>query len=241
MLAGSSAHKLVRIVNQNLLYVRNPSFNPVYFIQPDVNSHFNALNVHLERRLSQGLQLNANYRFSKSIDTLSYEGPGGGNQPNYLGDLASEVGPSDFDVRHSFNVSGLYELPFFRHRRDLAGKLLGGFQLTGIVTGNTGFPWTPKIFADLRQPSGEFFGPIRPTAYLGGALNDTSNEAFLRPGGNFPGGGAKYFSRCRPSGRGAQLIPWTALFLRGHEHCEEHRTAGLLWRTGQSGIARQFL
>ncbi|MEP6922693.1 MAG: TonB-dependent receptor, partial [bacterium] len=190
---GSSAHKLVRIVNQNLLFPRNPSFNPVYFIQPDVNSHYNALNVHLERRLSQGLQLNANYRLSKSIDTLSYEGPGGGTNQTNPGNLASEVGPSDFDVRHSFNVSGLYELPFFRNRHDLAGKVLGGFQITGIVTGNTGFPWTPKIFSDLRQPSGEFFGPIRPTAYLGGALNDSSNDAFLRPGGNFPGGGAKYF------------------------------------------------
>ncbi|MDT4895317.1 MAG: hypothetical protein QOH25_394 [Acidobacteriota bacterium] len=190
---GSSAHKLIRIVNENLIYPRNPSFNPVYFIQPDVNSHYNALNVRLERRLSDGLQLDANYRFSKSIDTLSYEGPGGGTNQTNPGDLASEVGPSDFDVRHSFNLSGLYELPLFRHRRDVVGKVFGGFQLTGIVTANSGFPFTPKIFVDLRQPSGEFFGPTRPTAYLGGALDDTSNEAFLRPGGNFPGGGTKYF------------------------------------------------
>jgi hypothetical protein len=190
---GSSAHKLVRIVNQNFLYPRNPRFDPVFFIQPDVNSHFNALNVNLQRRLNNGLQLNANYRFSKSIDALSYEGPGAGTNQTNPGDLASEVGPSDFDVRHNFNMSGLYELPFFRHRRDLAGKVLGGFQLTGIVTATSGYPWTPKIFTAIRQPSGEFFGPNRPTAYLGGALDDTSNEAFLRPGGNFPGGGPRYF------------------------------------------------
>ena len=191
---GSSAHKLIRIVNQNLIYPRNPSFNPVFFIQPDVNSHYNALNVRLERRLSDGLQLDMNYRFSKSIDTLSYEGPGGGTNQTNPGDLASEVGPSDFDVRHSFNLSGLYELPLFRNRRDFVGKALGGFQLTGIVTANSGFPFTPKIFEAIRQPSGEFFGPIRPTAYLGGALDDTSDEAFLRPGGNFPGGGTQYFT-----------------------------------------------
>jgi hypothetical protein len=190
---GSSAHKLIRIVNQNLLYPRNPRFNPVFFIQPDVNSNYNALNARLERRLSNGLQLDANYRFSKSIDTLSYEGPGSGTNQTNPGDLASERGPSDFDVKHSFNLSGLYELPIFRNRRDVVGKVFGGFQLTGIVTANSGFPFTPKIFESIRQPSGEFFGPIRPTGYFGGALDDTSNDAFLRPGGNFPGGGTRYF------------------------------------------------
>ncbi|HEV2829895.1 MAG TPA: TonB-dependent receptor [Pyrinomonadaceae bacterium] len=190
---GSSAHKLIRIVNENLLFTRNPRFNPVYFIQPDVNSNFNALNARLERRLSAGLQFGANYRFSKSIDTLSYEGPGGGTNQTNPGDLASERGPSDFDARHSFNFSGLYELPFYRNRRDVAGKILGGFQLSGIVTANSGYPFTPKLFEALRQPSGEFFGPIRPTGYFGGASDDTSNDAFLRPGGIFPGGGALYF------------------------------------------------
>lgn len=191
---GSSAHKLIRIVNQNLIFPANPRFNPVFFIQPDVNSNYNALNARLERRLSQGFQMDVNYRFSKSIDTLSYEGPGGGTNQTNPGNLASERGPSDFDVRHSFNLSGLYELPFFRNRHDFVGKVLGGFQLTGILTANSGFPFTPKIFESIRQPSGEFFGPIRPTAYFGGALDDTSNDAFLRPGGNFPGGGARYFS-----------------------------------------------
>ena len=190
---GSSAHKLIRIVNQNLIFTRNPRFNPVFFIQPDVNSNFNALNARLERRFSDGFQMDVNYRFSKSIDTLSYEGPGGGTNQTNPGDLASERGPSDFDVRHSLNVSWLYELPFYRNRHDAVGKILGGFQLTGILSTNSGFPFTPKIFEAIRQPSGEFFGPIRPTGYFGGALDDTSNEAFLRPGGNFPGGGALYF------------------------------------------------
>lgn len=191
---GSSAHKLIRIVNQNLIQTRSPRFNPVFFIQPDVNSNYNALNARLQRRFSDGLQFDVNYRFSKSIDTLSYEGPGGGTNQTNPGDLASERGPSDFDARHSINVSGLYELPIFRNRRDAVGKVFGGFQLTGILTANSGFPFTPKIFESIRQPSGEFFGPIRPTAYFGGALEGTSNEAFLQPGGNFPGGGANYFS-----------------------------------------------
>jgi hypothetical protein len=184
---GSSGHKLIRIVNQRFLYTPNPAFAPVFFPQPDVNSNFNAMNARLRRRFSQGFEFDASYRWAKSIDTLSYEGPGAVTNQTNPGDLASERGPSDFDTRHYFTLSGLYELPFLRGRTDWASRLLQGFTISGIVTAHSGFPWTPKIFESLRQPSGEFAGPIRPPAYFGGAREDTSDEAFMRPGGNFPG------------------------------------------------------
>ena len=141
---GSAGHKLIRLVNQNFLYPNNPAFFAVYFTTPDVNSNYNALNANLVRRFSGGFQLQANYRFSKSIDQLSYEGPGFVTNQTYPQDNRTERGPSDFDVRHYFNLSGLYELPFFRKRNDLVGKLLGGFEVTGIVTARTGFPFTPR-------------------------------------------------------------------------------------------------
>jgi hypothetical protein len=191
---GSAGHKLIRIVNQNFIFARNPRFAPVFFLQPDVNSNFHALNARLSKRLSRGLQFDANYRWSKSIDTLSFEGPGAVTNQTNPSNLASERGPSDFDATHYFNLSALWDLPIFRTRNDAVGKILGGWQLNGIITGNTGFPWTPKLFENLRQPSGETFGPIRPTLYRGGALDDTSDNAFIRVGGNFPGGGAQYFS-----------------------------------------------
>ncbi len=190
---GSSGHKLIRLVNQNFLFPRSPRFFAVFFVQPDVNSNYHAMNARLTRRFSDGLQLDAIYRWSKSIDTLSYEGPGGETNQTNPGDLASERGPSDFDVRHHFVFSGLYDLPFFRGRKDALGAILGGFQINTILTAHTGFPWTPKIENSLRQPGGDFIGPIRPTRYFGGALDDSSDEAFIRPGGNFPGGGARYF------------------------------------------------
>ncbi len=193
--SGSAGHKLIRIVNQNFIYARNPRFAPVFFLQPDVNSNFHALNTRLSKRFSKGFQFDANYRWSKSIDTLSFEGPGAPTNQTNPSNLASERGPSDFDTTHYFTFSGLWDLPIFREQKNLAGKILGGWQLNGIVTGNTGFPWTPKLFQNLRQPSGETFGPTRPTVYRGGALNDSSDEAFMRIGGNFPGGGAVYFNQ----------------------------------------------
>lgn len=189
---GSVGHKLIRLVNQNYLYTRNPAFSRVFFTTPDVNSNYNALNASLSRRFSRGVQIQANYRFSKSIDQLSFEGPGFVTNQTYPQDNRTERGPSDFDVRHYANVSGLYELPFFRTRNDFIGKVLGGFQITGIMTYRTGFPFTPVVDASTSTPGGDTLSPVRPQGYTGPAHPDTSNNAFIT-GSSFPGGGAPYF------------------------------------------------
>jgi hypothetical protein len=190
---GSSSHKLIRIVDETLILPGNPRFNPVFFLTPDVNANYHAMLFRMSRALARGFRIDSVYRWSKSIDTLSFEGPGAVTNQTNPGDLRSERGPSDFDVRHLYNLSGTWDLPIFRTRTDWVGRLLGGWQINGIWTRHSGLPWTPKIFKDLRQPSGKFFGPIRPTQYFGGALDDSSDNAFIRPGGNFPGGGALFF------------------------------------------------
>ena len=98
-------------------------------------------------------------------------------------------------------MSGLWDLPFFRNRNDIAGKVLGGWQINGILTAHTGFPWTPHTGQCVRAPgSQDFICPSRPPRYFGGALDDTGNDAFIRPGGNFPGGGLVYFDPNNPTG-----------------------------------------
>ena len=185
---GSSSHKLMRLVNQNFLYPNNSSFFAVYIPTPDVNANYNALNARLTRRFAQGFQFDVLYRWAKSIDTLSNEGPGFTTNQTFPSDLSQERGPSDFDVRHSFVASGLWNLPIFNNRKDFVGKAFGGFQLSSIMTWHTGFPWTPLQSAcNTTATSVASVCPIRPLGYFGGALNDTSNEAFMRPGGNFPG------------------------------------------------------
>ncbi|HEX5873347.1 MAG TPA: TonB-dependent receptor [Pyrinomonadaceae bacterium] len=201
---GSSSHKLIRLVNQRFI---NPVIPPGFFASavfiptPDVNANFNSMNARLNRRFSRGFQFDAIYRWAKSIDTLSAEGPGAVTNQTFPQDLRQERGPSDFDVRHNFTLSGLWELPIFRNRNDLAGKVLGGWQINGILTSHTGFPWTPHTGQCVRSAnSNDFVCPSRPTRYFGGALEDTDNEAFIRPGGNFPGGGLAFFDPNNPGG-----------------------------------------
>jgi hypothetical protein len=189
---GSVGHKLIRLVNQNFLFKNNPNFFQIFFSQPDENSNYNALNVNLTRRYSNGLQVQANYRWSKSIDQLSFEGPGFVTNQTFPQNDSTERGPSDFDVRHLFNLAGLYELPFFKGRHDFVGRAFGGFQITGIVTWHTGFPFTPTSGTCTSTPGGPGLCPARPQGYNGPASLPTSNDAFIT--GAFGSNGRSLFT-----------------------------------------------
>ena len=78
------------------------------------NSSYNALWISASKRLAQGLQFNAYYTWSKSLDynSLSTQGVVVQNSYNSRGDR----GLSDFDARHRFVVNAIYELPFRRNR-----------------------------------------------------------------------------------------------------------------------------
>jgi hypothetical protein len=119
----------------------------------------------------------------------------------YPQDLRQERGPSDFDVQHHFVASALWDLPILGGRQDWIGKAFGGWQINAVLTAHSGFPWTPLIGECVSTPGGPELCPSRPVAYFGGALNDSSDDAFIRPGGNFPGGGAKYFDTSKPANR----------------------------------------
>jgi hypothetical protein len=201
---GSSDHHLVHIEDLKFLYpvsgLGAKNFSDIFSIQPDVNSNYNALNTTVSRKLTNGIQFQENFRWAKSLDTNSSEGPGGATNPTYPTDLRTEYGPSDFDVKYTTTTSALYELPFYRSQKGFLGKVLGGWRLNDIFTFHTGFPWTAKSGQALETPSGAGLSPTRPYAYLGGALDGQSNSAFLRPNGNFPGGGSKYFLYTYPTG-----------------------------------------
>jgi hypothetical protein len=98
------------------------------------NSNYNALWVTANKRMGKGLQFNASYTFSKSIDYNSQSSQGVTVQDSY--NLRGDRGLSDFDVRHRFVISGLYELPFKGNR------FKEGWQLSFIEQSQTGNPVT---------------------------------------------------------------------------------------------------
>ena len=98
------------------------------------NSNYNALWVTAEKRMAKGLQFNASYTFSKSIDYNSQSSQGVTVQDSF--NLRGDRGLSDFDVRHRFVISGLYELPF------KGNQLKEGWQFSFVEQSQTGNPVT---------------------------------------------------------------------------------------------------
>jgi len=96
------------------------------------NSTYNALWVTGTKHLSHGLQFDASYTWSKSLDYNSRNFQGLTVQ-NSL-DPQGDYGPSDFDARHRFVISSLYELPFKGHR------VTEGWRLSGILQLQSGNP-----------------------------------------------------------------------------------------------------
>jgi len=84
-------------------------------------------------------------------------------------------------------------LPFFKNRHDFVGRAFGGFQITGIVTYHTGFPWTPTSGVCTSTPGGPGLCPARPQGYSGPTDLPTSNDAFIT--GIFGPNGSSFFPR----------------------------------------------
>jgi hypothetical protein len=109
-------------------------------VEPGDNSNYNALQVNLERRFSRGLTILANYTFSKSIDTSSFNKQTGQTVTDPY-NRGLDRGVSDFNHPHIFNFSALWNLPV-KPANPFAKAVLGGWQLSGIVSLQSGEPFS---------------------------------------------------------------------------------------------------
>ncbi|MBI3697288.1 MAG: TonB-dependent receptor [Acidobacteria bacterium] len=120
----------------------------------DATQRYDGLQVSLHRRLSAGFEYQLSYTWSHGrSDDIGYFGEGGqaAAQSAYwqnLYDRKAEWGPTYFDAKQMFTYSAIYDLPLGRGKklgtgfRPLADKILGNWQLGGIVTFRSGFPLT---------------------------------------------------------------------------------------------------
>jgi hypothetical protein len=103
-------------------------------------SAYNALQVHVEKRLSHGLQAGVSYTFSRSLDEQSALGLFyNGNNPL---DVRNGYGPSDFDRTHVLNIDYHYELPKFFEANSWQGKMANGWGIQGLVILQSGQPYS---------------------------------------------------------------------------------------------------
>ncbi len=159
--------------------IYDPNLNSITSILSRQSSIYHALQAKLQRRFADGLYLVASYTFSKSIDdgsfTSSAAGAGSSSGPQNAYNWRAERGPSDFDVTHRFVGSYVYELPWGRGRKFMTSApnalemILGGWQINGITTVQSGGRFTPSV-ANPRTNAGPG-GSIRPDRIGSGKLS----------------------------------------------------------------------
>jgi hypothetical protein len=151
-----------------------PRFSDISVGAWDTDSNYHSLQLRAEQRLARGLSFTASYAFSKSIDNNSDYGGGVLDFTNLRLDRAL----SDFDVRHRFVASYTYELPFGADRLRLPGAanaLIAGWQVSGIVTLQSGLPFTPGVSGDFANTgSGN-----RPNRIASGTVSDPTIDRWF--------------------------------------------------------------
>jgi hypothetical protein len=151
----------------------NPTFGGIRGRLFDNDGWYDGLQFGITKKLSHGLQLQGSYTWSKCYDTgsnMAFNDPFQNSLADYsYFDHSLTKGLCDYNVTQSGVVSFIYSIPTIGSKTGFQSKVLGGWQLGGIVTAQTGSPFTPVI-------NGEPFGKAQGTA----------NEAYvnLLPGCN---------------------------------------------------------
>jgi Carboxypeptidase regulatory-like domain/TonB dependent receptor len=149
----------------------NPSFSDIVLLESAGRSRYDAFQARFEQRTVSGLSVLASYTFGKSLDDASgfFRSAGDPNFPQDSNNLAAEYGRSGFDVRQRFSLSFSYELPFGRDTSGLAAAFARDWQVSGIVTLQTGRPFTVALLPDIdNSNTGRALG-------LGFGANDRPN------------------------------------------------------------------
>jgi len=122
-----------------------PVFSGIFSEATVANSNYNSLQAMVQKNFAKGLQFQASYTWSKSLDNASsFE-----NAVNPL-NFRATYGPSLYDARQRFVLNYVWDLPVPK-MEGFKGKLLNGWQASGIATFQTGFPVRITSTADIEQ------------------------------------------------------------------------------------------
>jgi hypothetical protein len=144
-------------------------------IESDANSTYHSLQLQAIKRFSRGFQFTTAYTWSHAIDEVSdiFDLAGARSLPQNSFDRRAERGDANFDVRHRFVYSFVWDLPIFER-----SKIWGGWQLASIGTFQTGQPYSVLFCCDINF-DGNLTDRVEPTISLPG---NSPRNTYRAPG-----------------------------------------------------------
>jgi hypothetical protein len=128
--------------NETILNQLRPykGYNAIGAIEPWFNSNYNSLQMTFQKRFSANTTVNAAYTWSHTLTDAQTDRSS--SPQNVYNFHDGEYGSGAYDRKQVFNLNFVYDLPIFRDRKDLVGKALGGWELSGIANYYSGLPYT---------------------------------------------------------------------------------------------------
>jgi hypothetical protein len=203
---GSTTRHLLQQYNlYDVLGAEGFAFNPVVtgvdYNAPNGSARFNALLAEINHRFSNSFQIDAQYRYSRSLDSGSNQYATGVYEYN----LATGFAPSDYDVRNAFKVFGVWSPTFFHDSESWAHRLGDGWSLSGILNAHSGFPWTPSYSLNGDNLTGGF-DPVYSLGAFAGGSTGASGNGFVLPTAYFGGLNPNYRSGAIETTGGASFF-----------------------------------
>jgi hypothetical protein len=134
--------------NSNKLAVLRPytGYGPGLFFVDLFTSNYHSLQTQVQKHFSGNSFVNVSYTWSHGLTTDPADrSTGGAALPQVTGDFQNNYGPTIADRRHVLTANFVYELPWMRSQQGVAGHILGGWQVAGIQTFQTGLPLTAVL------------------------------------------------------------------------------------------------
>jgi len=124
-------------------------YDDVRYLETAFDSNYHSLQITAQRRFSRSSQINMAYTWAKNMTNSQNEFA---TAPQNTYDLKAEYARANLDRRHVFNINYVYEIPYFSDQKGFQGKLLGGWQFSGIFYYYTGLAFAPATSSN--DPAG---------------------------------------------------------------------------------------
>jgi hypothetical protein len=136
----------------------NPLFGVIRTVNDDEIANYESMSVIFHQRLTHGLQMNASYTWSHTLDVTTDSN--GGGTPLIPYDWKADYGNSNWDIRHRFVASFVYDIPFVHVGNPILKTVFTKWQGNGIITLQTGEPFNVSTGTDTANTGSS--GTYRP-------------------------------------------------------------------------------
>jgi hypothetical protein len=115
-------------------------YRSITMITPQFNSNYHSMQALFSRRFTGASQVNVAYTWAKNLTDNQTDRS---TAPQNSYDTHADYGRATLDRRHIFTANYIYDIPLFAKRHDFVGRAFGGWEISGIVTLQSGLPFTP--------------------------------------------------------------------------------------------------